>query len=241
MIMEQMTPEQVAFEEKKNSNTTKTNNAFFEENGYLIIRNIYDPQKLKCQVPKERGTIEYWGKTTNEKKIYPEERQVPGSLARYSHPEYREIHSEIRTILETELGKKLYNTYFYDRFYFPGQELQKHVDRPACEISITIHIGTDLKGKKADWPIWIKTPDLYADDLKKIITTPGAEKSVILNPGDGLVYKGCERPHWREKMPDCGWFKKLIYKTKDPYYHQIFFHYVLQDGQRAHCAFDATR
>ena len=25
------------------------------------------------------------------------------------------------------------------------------------------------------------------------------------------------------------------------YYHQIFFHYVLQDGQRAHCAWDMSR
>ena len=26
--------------------------------------------------------------------------------------------------------------------------------------------------------------------------------------------------------------------NKEFYYHQIFFHYVLQDGQRAHCAWD---
>ena len=25
------------------------------------------------------------------------------------------------------------------------------------------------------------------------------------------------------------------------YYHQIFFHYVLQDGFRAHCAWDRSR
>ena len=26
-------------------------------------------------------------------------------------------------------------------------------------------------------------------------------RSLVLKPGDGLLYKGCERPHWRDKMP----------------------------------------
>jgi len=54
-----------------------------------------------------------------------------------------------------------------------------------------------------------------------------------------MVYKGCERPHWREAMP--GKNKKVFGKKVEPYYHQIFFHYVLQDGQRAHCAWDRAR
>ena len=39
--------------------------------------------------------------------------------------------------------------------------------------------------------------------------------------------------------------KKLFGNTnkenKEYYYHQIFFHYVLQDGERAHCAWDKAR
>jgi len=37
--------------------------------------------------------------------------------------------------------------------------------------------------------------------------------------------------------------KKLFGKKskEDQYYHQIFFHYVLQDGERAHCAWDQAR
>jgi hypothetical protein len=70
---------------------------------------------------------------------------------------------------------------------------------------------------------------------------------VILQPGDGMVYKGCERPHWREAMPGTPLNgkkgKKLFGKAQqvEQYYHQIFFHYVLQDGQRAHCAWDRAR
>lgn len=99
------------------------------------------------------------------------------------------------------MGRKLYNTYYYDRYYFPGQELKRHADRDACEISVTVHISTNLEGEDANWPIWIKTPDTYVDKKKTQILIPGENRSVVLQAGDGMVYKGCERPHWRDPMP----------------------------------------
>jgi hypothetical protein len=35
------------------------------------------------------------------------------------------------------------------------------------------------------------------------------------------------------------WYGKKVEK-EGLYYHQIFFHYVLADGQRSQCAFDAS-
>lgn len=199
---------------------SKTNNSDFDRDGYLVIRNLYDPQKLYDDVPDKRGQISYLG-SLDKYQYLEEEQQVSGSLARYSHPMYKEAHSLIRKELEKHLGRKLYNTYYYDRFYFPGQELKKHTDRDACEISVTVHISTTLKNC---WPICIETPS-------------GEPRSLCLSAGDGMIYKGRERPHWRDPMPGKkkGWFRK------GDYYHQIFFHYVLADGYFAHCAFDAAR
>ena len=68
----------------------------------------------------------------------------------------------------------------------------------------------------------------------------GKEVSVNLEPGDGMIYKGCERPHWRKPMPDEK--TKIFGKKKELYYHQIFFHYVFKpDGIRAHCANDMAK
>ena len=170
--------------EKQNIGTSWTRNDFFDKHGYLIIKNIYDPKYLYHPVPEERGQINYFG-SLDQFNYDPIEAQVNGSLARYSHPQYKEAHTQIRLKLEKEIGRKLYNTYYYDRFYFPGQELVRHTDRDACEISVTVHVGTSLK---EPWAI-------------KIETVSGEERSVILNPGDGMVYKGCERPHWRDPMP----------------------------------------
>ena len=145
--------------------------------------------------------------------------------------------------LEKIIGRKLYNTYYYDRFYYPGQELTKHADRDACEISVSVHVSTNLEGKDADWPFQIKTPDTYTDKKKTTVLVPGENRSAILKPGDGLLYKGCERPHWRDPMPTPKAKNKLFGKTDEVeyYYHQIFFHYVLADGQRAHCYMDRSR
>ena len=75
----------------------------------------------------------------------PEEHQVNGSLATYTHPQYRQAHTKIRLILEDILGEKLYNTYYYDRYYFVGQRLFRHADRDACEISVSIQISSNRK------------------------------------------------------------------------------------------------
>jgi hypothetical protein len=237
-MAEQMTEMQLMFTERINTGTAWTRNDFFEKNGYLVLKDLWNPKELYHPVPQERGQLTWWGKKMDQFTHCELEMQVEGSLARYWHPQYRQIHSGIRTKLEEVLGRKLYNTYYYDRYYFPGQALFRHTDRDACEISVTIHISTNLD---EEWPIWIKTPDTYADKKKTQILVPGENRSVILKAGDGMLYKGCERPHWRDPMPGAKKNKKLFGKEKELYYHQIFFHYCLQDGQRAHCAWDRAR
>jgi hypothetical protein len=77
-------------------------------------------------------------------------------------------------------GQNLLPTYAYARFYVNGEVLERHSDRPACEVSITLNLAGDK-----EWPIWFETP-------------AGEARSLILNPGDAAMYLGCERPHWRE-------------------------------------------
>jgi len=244
-MAEQMSQTKLLQQEYDNHGTAWTRNPFFEDNGYLIIKNLCDPKDLFHPVPELRGQLNYRSKDLDDFEHIKVEGQVEGSIARYWHPQYRRIHSGIRKKLEKVIGRTLYNTYYYDRFYFPGQALTKHADRDACEISVTIHVSTNLEGEDADWPVWIKTPDTYTDKKKMTVMVPGENRSLVLEPGDGMVYKGCERPHWRDPMPGLQKkkSKKLFGKTQQQelYYHQIFFHYVLQDGRRAHCAWDRAR
>ena len=222
-----MKEKDIVLAELKNSGTSWTRNPFFEENGYVIIKNLYDPDKLICPPPEKPGQYNYRNKNLEDFEYIEVEGQVDGSIARYWHPHYRQAHTDIRKIIEMAIERKLYNTY-----YFSGQQLTKHTDRDACEISVSIHINTNLK---EHWPIYFKTPDKYTDSSKKKISQKGKIVGLNLERGDGVVYKGCERPHWRDAMP--GSFEEINGSEKF-YYHQIFFHYVLQDGMRTHHAFD---
>ena len=241
--MTEMNEQELMIQERRNTGTAWTHNKSFDKNGYLVVKDLWDPEELYHPVPELRGQLNYFDKDPTHFHHSTLEHQVNGSTARYWHPQYRTIHSGVRKKLEKELGRKLYNTYYYDRYYFPGQELTKHTDRDACEISVTIHISTNLPDDLKDWEFKIKTPDTYTNMQKNAILVPGEERSGILNPGDGMIYKGCERPHWRDPMPTPPKKKKLFGKEENTeyYYHQIFFHYVLQDGQRAHCAWDRSR
>ena len=240
-MAEQMTEMDVLLQEKLNTGTSWTNNEEFDKDGYLVIRDLWDPEELYHPVPEMRGQVNYYSKDPEKFNYTDVERQVEGSLARYWHPQYRVVHSKIRKKLEKIIGRKLNNTYYYDRFYFSGQELTKHADRPACEISVSVHISTNLPDDLKDWPFKIKTPDTYTDKMRSSVLVPGEERSLVLNPGDGLLYKGCERPHWRDPMPSApiklkNWLTRKL--PPECYYHQIFFHYVLRDGERSHFAWD---
>jgi hypothetical protein len=81
--------------------------------------------------------------------------------------------------------------------YEKGSILKRHKDRPSCEISTTLNLGGD------PWAIYLDTTgsNNVIDEYKNIMK-PDAPKGirVDLEPGDMLVYSGCELEHWREEF-----------------------------------------
>ena len=157
----------------------------------------------------------------------PDEKQVNGSLARYNVPMYKQLHFLVRKEVEKALGMDLLPTYFYDRFYYVGQQLKRHSDRPACEVSVTLQISTNSENP---WPIWFNRPD-------------GSDGYVVMKNGDAAVYKGCEREHWRDPLESkYNRMQRRIRKVRkmqdDTYHHQIFLHYVNSQGPFVHFAND---
>lgn len=79
--------------------------------------------------------------------------------------------------LEKIVGKKLDPTYSFWRFYTWGDELEKHQDRPSCEISVTVHIDGN-----SNWPIYME------------------KEEVVTEIGDAVVYLGQELTHFRKPL-----------------------------------------
>ena len=187
----------------------------FDQNAYLYVPNAVDFKSLYCSPPvdKEGQRItgierHFFRQKTEFNSVEP---QVNGSLARYNHPFYKATHYSLMKQIEGILSMDLLPTYYFDRFYYEGQKLDRHSDRPSCEISATVQISTN---RDEAWPIWFQRPDQ-------------TENSVSMKNGDMVLYRGCEREHWREPLTG-----------ENSYHHQIFFHYVNAQGPYVHYAYD---
>lgn len=211
-----------------------TKNEFFERNGYLhLSKLVRNPEDLFCPFPTDGNGKRLSGMRKHTRTggiIEQEESQVLGSLSRYNEPTYRELHYQLVPVLQMALGVDILPTYYFDRFYSVGQELTRHVDRPSCEISVTLQVSTN---RDQPWPIWFKRPD-------------GSEVSVSMNNGDAVIYKGMDIEHWREPLKSRhGRRGRLWNKIKniedDTYHHQIFLHYVNGQGEYVQYANDAVQ
>lgn len=129
--------------------------------------------------------------------------QVPNALAGKNDFVIDELLGDLLPEVESATDLKLFPTFSYFRMYRKDDALQKHTDRPACEISITLCLGYQARGP---WPIWIDGP--------------AGSSAIELEPGDALLYRGCECAHWRE--PFAG-----------EHAAQVTLHYVDQNGPHA--------
>ena len=122
--------------------------------------------------------------------------QIPETYSHYGDFAMETLLAKVKPILEKETGLQLVETYSYARIYKKGDELKRHKDRPSCETSCTMNLGGD------EWPIYLEpSGELGKEGVK-----------VDLDPGDMLIYRGCDVEHWREPFEgeNCG---------------QVFLHY----------------
>jgi hypothetical protein len=143
-----------------------------------------------------------------------DDEQVPGVYSIYGDHVMETLLMKVLPVMKEKTGLDLVPTYSYARVYEKGVELKRHKDRPSCEISTTLNLGGD------NWPIFIDPTgsNNVIDEYKKI-HKPNAPKGVKvdLEPGDMLIYSGCDLEHWREPFQGkiCG---------------QVFLHYNHADG-----------
>ena len=110
------------------------------------------------------------------------------------------------------VNQNLYPTYSWMRLYKNGSRLLQHEDRPACEISLSLHLGSD---KPWDFVIECPSGNFHNISLK--------------NPGDAVLYLGCVSKHSRSGA----------YEGEN--YGQIFLHYVRSQGPLAYTDSDLNK
>lgn len=141
------------------------------KNNYILIKNFIDKDRAQ--------NLAYEFRKVSGKFL---DSQVPNSPAQYNYMPFLEILCEKTPEVSKVLGETVLPCYSYARSYKKGAVLHRHKDRPACEISLTTNLDSDI-----DWPIFIQTPDKR-------------EVSMSLQPGDSMLYLGTIADHWREEF-----------------------------------------
>lgn len=152
-------------------------------NNYIVLKNFIPRHEAIC--------------LSNEFKTYCHtnniggDTQSPNSYALYNHVPFLEILCKKTNEISEKVEECVIPTYSYARVYLNNSILDKHTDRDACEISVTIHLDGDMQ-----WPIFIKNPN---NDVN----------CINLEVGDAMIYNGNIAEHWRETFPG-KWYTQLF-------------------------------
>lgn len=163
--------------------------------GFLDVQNCHELTAELNRLVSQKATVK--------------DVQCPMSEAVHGAMAFDKLLVDLLPHFEVASGKRLLPTYSYARLYKPGEKLEIHTDRAACEISATITLG--FEGKP--WPIYMG--DEGGENASKI------EMSV----GDAVLYRGMEKHHWRKRF-------------KGEWQAQVFLHYVDADGPHKEWKFD---
>ena len=178
-------------------------NTDFSKKGYCLIKNAVNPEL--------RDFITQYALFDEMQDFTPDGQQVPNAHSKYGDPAMETLLLNLHDLMQKHTGLELYPTYSFYRVYRPGDDLKIHKDRPSCEISATLCFNYSYDTEDYTWPIYME-----GNQVKQ-------------NPGDLVIYKGCELDHWRD-----------VFDLRDDnaWHVQGFFHYVDANGPYNDYKFD---
>jgi hypothetical protein len=177
------------------------NEDFFRENKYVSVKSII-PKDI-CRIATRYALLKEQYEFTPELGI---EAQVENAQSVYADTLMETLMTFMLPHMEKHTGLSLCPTYTYYRVYRPGMTLEKHIDRPSCEISTTICMGIEYINPPVSDYNW----GMYM----------GENNMIQQLPGDLIIYRGCEVEHWRDPFVS----------GEGSYQVQAFFHYIDKNG-----------
>ena len=149
----------------------------FDDLGFIVIRNFISEKKAI------KFSDEFREFCDKNKDITDPDEQVPYAPAMHNHCTFVELLSSKTSKVSKFVGRVL-PSYCYTRVYTNKSVLESHVDRPSCEVSLTVHLDSD---KQWEFCIEDKT---------------GKVNKIILNRGDAVLYSGQDLLIGEKNMKD---------------------------------------
>ena len=143
---------------------------------YLKIENFLKEDILEVL----KHYCEMKNRVVDEKHLLnnPKSELTCAELSYYGEPLMDSILLYCQKKVEQNSNRIILPSYSLWRTYTYGSYLLPHIDRPSCEISVTIH----LNGDGTDWPFEIE------------------DTSIKTKPGDGIIYLGNKVTHGRKQF-----------------------------------------
>ncbi len=171
--------------------------AAFRQRKYAPVAGLIHPFHLAA-------LRRYYRQLIRTRQIPFGDEQSPRRYRAHNESVARFFHHQLTSSVAAIAGEPVKPSYVYVGSYQSGAELEKHTDREQCEFSISLCLDYWPEPQnETPWPLKLQTDS--------------GEVAVFQGIGDGLVYRGPEVPHWRDRLPDG--------HTST----SIFFHYVAAD------------
>jgi hypothetical protein len=162
--------------------------------GWMILHDLIPPfhigalrRYLRAQI--RRGRLEHG------------DNQSPKRYVAHDEPVAVFFHRQLTDAVSRAVRAPVKPSYCYVTAYQGGADLEPHTDRDQCEYTVSLCVdATPEPTAQAPWPLWVQTA-----------TGPIA---VWQHLGDGLLMRGRQLPHWRNRLAD------------DQTVSNILFHYV---------------
>lgn len=162
------------------------------------------------------------------KKEFMIDPQCSTLIVDYADPLMETILDMSTPVIEENVGRKLFPTYSYLRIYDLNSDLKIHKDRPACEYTVALCLGS--LPKEVPYEIFIGEEDPSSDykyydqnDLK--FKRYRIDHKFDMFPNNAIIFQGQNKIHWREYC-------------KHDHFITVFLHYVDQEGKYAEEKFD---
>jgi len=161
-----------------------------DNNNYVFLDNFISPSEAK---DLHKKVLNYYEENAQ---LFDNDTQCPTTPSIHNFKPFLELLIKKIPNVSELIEELVLPTYTYARLYKNGDILEKHLDRPACEISLTIHLDGDHK-----WPIWFTKPN-------------GQIVNCELTSGQAVLYKGMISRHWRDKFEGTQYGQVFLHYVK---------------------------
>lgn len=210
-----------------NTQTAPTAESYHRD-GYAHLRAMAEPEVARALIGIIRRDMTARPETLQRMLSKPSVNTKPAyEIYGYRYAPIMGFHWGLTSRMCEVTGRRLVPTYAFFRVYQSGDVCTVHSDRPSCEHSLSMPLAY------SDGIVWDFEIGRNYYELETASNIPVADdfqqesySTVMLNPGDAILYKGVNYRHGRVKPNPNRWSAHL------------FLHWVDTEGPYKEWAFD---